>query len=611
MNKKVLIGLIVTITVAVAVLVSAIFAYPMIKNSQLKKDPVTYLTHAISESSSDAFDYSYKMKMKMDNEALSNLGAGSSDEKAMTEFVLSVVDQMSLNGRMKGRMDLKEGQSDLFVDYAIQYGENRLMSFNMGYANETAFMQIPELYKKAFVLEKSQITKYIENEIGFNLDKIELSNYLKHLAVQDTKEYKAFVDNYDAYEPTVRKMLSDLEKGESKEITTVDGKTYKCDTLSLNVDVKKLMDSYAELIEVAKKDENLKALTKSVMVNILNELKTSGDYALFGAKEADIDMAIAALDVALEENWDTAIQEMADTYRELAEQMADIPAEMSTQMTFAIDKDFIIRQMAFVNKVEGVEVIQEITLNAMGKDVVIDAPKLESSVKIMDLVENPDQMEAIYTEAITEEIPNFIKSETIKTVIEDIKAKAEVLPAAEKEAIVTQLDSLADSVSMMLMFMPNPFASNDYGYGDDEDDYDFTSDIDSKEVGDSLYGYFQIPSDYTKNDFGGYIQYMSADQQYGFNVHVAKDENNSDLEKVTQEMLAGLESELPGTEFEYMSSYFAGFEAVEFYSISGDILFDGVVFKDDDGNIRSFTFYGVDESIYDLFYLVDETFRTE
>lgn len=601
MNKKVLIALIASFSV----LVVAAFAYPMIKANRIKSDPINYLLYASANSSQDSVDMSVKTKVSVDDTLLADMASSSEDPKAMSEFAKNIVNEMSINGRVKLKMELAKGQMNFQEDFNFKYGENSVLSMNMGYIDGDGFMTLPELYNKSFLIKKDQVVDFIEEQSGLTLDGFKFANYTKHFDVKNKEEYKAFVKNAKIYETPFRTMLSDLKRGEDITVTTADGKEFKCDTLTLELDMKKFMQGYSDIVKVAKTDENFKALTKSILLNLLKELKTTGDYTKFNMDEATITAGIEDLEKNFNEQWDTGLENYIQLFEDSLESIQTLPEGTSMNLTIAIDKKYIIRQYKITTKAPGMEITQEMTINNIGSDVTFDKPKNENALMLMDLIQKPEEMEKIYQDVVNVNIPAYLKSENFKKITDDIKAKAAKLPQAEQDMIKTTLDGLADSYSMLTAFMPNPFSATDEeGYGDEGEAVETTS------VGDEVNGFFNLPVGFESStaEFG--ISYVHPESGSMVNVFTY-DIEATPLEDLAKEEAASIKENFPEADTTPTETYFAGYPAFEIYLQDEDTFIDVYIFEDENGVKRSVQIIATFDDWINLSSTLNESFQIQ
>lgn len=605
MNKKVLIALITSFVL----LVGAAFAYPMIKASIIKSDPINYLLYASAKSSQDSVDMSIKSKFSFDDTLLADMASASEDPVAMTEFVKSIADEISINGRVKFGMDLTQGQMNFQENLALKYGDHSLLTMNLGYLDGDGFIGMPELYNKSFYMGKDQFTSLIEEQAGFSLEGFKFSNYTKHLNVKDTEQYKTLIKNIKIYEGPFRTMLSDLKKGDRITVTTEDGKNYKCDTLTLELDMKKFMQGYTELAKVAKTDESLKALTKSVLLNLLKELESTGDYTKLNLEESDLKAGIEEIEKNFNDTWIKGLDAYIEMFEDSLSTFESLPEGTSMNLTIAIDKKYTIRQYKITTTAPGMAITQEMTVNNVGKQVTFDKPKTENALMIMDLVQKPEELGKIYQEVMNENIPAYLNSESFKKITSDIVLKADKLPQAEKDMIKTSLEGLAESYAMFSGFMPNPFsASTEDDYGDDYSD-DSTP-VETFSVGDDQNGFFELPVGFetSTGEFG--ISYVHPENGSMVNAYVYDIEDLT-LEEIAQNEAASLKENYPEADTTPTETYFAGYLAYEIFLQDGDSFHDYYIFEDENGVKRAVQIIASFDQWTTLYTTINESFQIQ
>ncbi len=605
MNKKVIVAIVLAIVLAT----TAAFAYPMIRAEMIKKDPVDYLLYASSNSQSKALDLSYEVSVDVEGDILDQMATSSEDPEAMKTFVSSIVSELKYTGRGKVDLDVSDGAIGLQQDLGLNYGENRMLSFNLGYAEGTGFISVPELYNKAFTIEKDDVLKMIEEETGIDFSKIDLSAYIKLLDVSEKDAYKALLDNKAPYEEALRTMLSDLKLGESKTVTTANGTGYNCDTLIWTLDLEKLMKDYIQLLNVVKDDPNAKALAKEVVLDMLNHLKDSGDYKTLEIPEEEIDEAIKEFESGIEREWDDLIDELIDVYGGIdLSEMKEVPGfeDLKYTIEFYVDKNFVIRGYQYSMNMMGVKLTYDFTINATGDAVVVEKPSVENSIDMLAFTEDEALAEEIYNEIMGEHLPAFIKGEAVDNVLKDIEKKAAVLPKAEKDALQMQLDSFVENASMALMFIPNPFETYDFDddYAYEETDYEAIGKVVGEEAFASFYvpkAFEALPADENAENF---IGYKSPDDNGTVMVSRFKD-GSDDLKTFLETYAKKL-----GLEAEAYESYFDSYDAYEIYATSDDFAVTYTLYAFvEDGTTYVVTIAGDDDMWWTLYDLVEYDFN--
>lgn len=601
MNKKVIIG----IVAAVLLVFTAVFAYPMLKANAIKKDPINYLLYSMTHSYDEAMDMSYKMGMDVSPEALTDMTMNSEDPEAMSAFITSIVKELSINARIQSRSNLKEGKFDCYEDFNFTYGQNELFSFNFGFVDGLGFIQSPQLYPKSFIIDDKDIKDLLKESTGTDFEGIQFSNYVKHLNMEGMTEFKNFTKGYKAYEPSLKEMLKGLSRGEGTEVTTIDGKTIPCDTLVMDADFQSFFTGYKALLKVAKDDKNLQLLTKAILTNLINELKNSKDYEKLNLTEANVTEALEELNKNFDSAWNENFEEMIQVYDEIDLAMIQMPEGMKLNLSFAIDKDFKLRQMTFTSTLEQFKSIQTFTINSYGKDVVIEKPKTGETVKITDFAKDPSKLETLYNEMIETHLPNLFESEAVKNTVNDIKTKSEKLPATEKEVIQNAVDMFIENAKSSLMFMPNPFIADAY-----EDENLFSDEVETIEVGDSTYGTFEIPSTFGAVEASEQLSFMNPETGSTINVYNA-DLGNNKLVDVANQYAKALGDQIKVSDITATETFFGNYEAYEvYYDMSSEnVIYNTLLFTDSTGNIRLIELITTSEEWMDVYFTILDTYQ--
>ncbi|GAU77550.1 hypothetical protein [Fusibacter sp. 3D3] len=449
MNKKSIIAIVVLVICVVA----GGIGYPMIKGYMIKKDPVNYLMYASTQNQSDAVDASITGSLSMDDEALSQMTAYmSSDPEAMSLFVKGIVEEVNFNGRVKFGMDLDNKKINFYENVGIQYGQNKLVSLELGYIDEQLFYRMPEIYSKSFIMTKSELFDLIKEEQDVDLSKVSWDKYLDLLKLENDADYKAILKDKAKYEDLIRLFLADLKANGTTEVTLEDGTVLKCDLLETDINFDQMIDLYVQLFKTVKEDQNVKTLVKKKALEALNIMLETEDYKLMMLEESEVKDAIEKINTDFETSWNEMLDTLVKTYEDIqSDTTLTQDMNVNYHMAFAIDKKYMLRQYQMKANANGVLVDQTVTYNAYGSDVKFDETfSADEKVSVKEMILDPVYTEEIKTDVISNGLSAFLSSEAFTTTVKDIKEKASVLPAEESQQIVESLDYVLDNQEMII-----------------------------------------------------------------------------------------------------------------------------------------------------------------
>lgn len=606
MNKKILISLLI----ACVLLAGSAFAYPFVKGALIKSDPVNHLLYATMKSSSHAYDMSFTSSIGLEAQMLKEVVGFSEDPKAMETFIQSVLGNFVTKGQIKVSMDPKTHQMKFYENVLLAYQEDDLISLELGYLDDLAFIRSKELYGKALTMSKSDVTDLIEEELDVTLKDFNLSKYIEHIKDPKSEHYKAFMKNQDDYLKHIRALLKDIEKTGKEKITTADGKTYTCDTLSVSLDFNAFVAFYIDFLDTAKNDEHLKALVKEKIIGILELMKSSSDYALFDLTLSDVDEAIASAEADFDALWTEAIDELIYTY-----QLITLP-DSSMVLKVAIDSKYQIRQYNQTLSFEGVSVNQTLTINAYGNKVVFDeTPKISESISLKRMITDTSYASEVAKDFTENGLLKFLENSALERMLEDIKKQSEVLPADEHEEVVYGIDGFLEQMYWMISFLNLGSMDSDWGLdlGSDDDEWDWNYDSaywdwDLKRVGADGYGFVDVPSDWDEDASFDFYIYTSPSADSSITLHALPLDGNAP-EDIADAILSDLEDE--GYEDLLIEhKYFAGFSAIAVsafdYNTGND--FYAWVFDGEDDLLHVIVLETTGFDFLQYLYMIEDTF---
>ncbi|SHK33243.1 hypothetical protein [Paramaledivibacter caminithermalis] len=457
MNKKT-----IAILVAVILVVVAALAYPAVKNYMITKDPINHIMYSsVKTGEKTNVNATISVTTELDEKLAIEQGVFdymSQDPEAMAKFVNSLLKKFEILYDVN--MITEEG-NDLFkmdAGLGINYSGKVLVDGKLYLKPWELGIKVPKLYKKSLYVDINEAMK--AEGYDFNLNDIDIRAYLDLIKKEDDL-YKAVVKNYQPYKQVIYDYLQGkVEKLDDNKVSlNVYGeeKEIKATKYKLNIDILDIYDVYADLLEIAKGDEAVKALVQARVKEFKELVVKNKDYEKFGLTEEEFNEGMKEIEDEIANNWDKGLEEVISEFKSISTkpELADLE-NFGSSYIIAIDKEHIIRQIEFDIKSQFINVKEVISYNAFDKDVKVDVAKEESDkVNLMNL-ENDDALaQELGQEVISNLASELLGGEAIETLISDIKAEAKVLPAEESEEIINNVDGMLNQMKMTLPFMLN------------------------------------------------------------------------------------------------------------------------------------------------------------
>lgn len=319
-----------------------IVLYPAVRNHFIKRDPINHLIYSSINSISHGYDLSFttnaSVKSRLD----------------------PVVNQLKSEGEIHFLIDPKSSQLAFYENISLMYQDEHLISFDMGYLDETGFIRSKELYKKTFKYEA-----------------LDWSNRIAAYRREHAIDIKKALENKETYLSLIRNLLSGLEKGPMYEVISREGNTYLCDTLMITLDHNELLLFISELMETIKYDEGLKT----------------------------------SFPVLSEENWE-----------QFATSLKDITPSFSLKLTIAIDQNYKIRLIDQDFQFDVISIHQILKVNAYGNEVKVKAfPDYDEYISIRQMIEEPNYALKVSRDVIKDGVLEFLNSKSLDDVLKNIE----------------------------------------------------------------------------------------------------------------------------------------------------------------------------------------------
>lgn len=457
MNKKN-----IALIAVVAIVVVGLAMIPVIKNYMITKDPINHIMYSAMQTEKEKnVNATLSIKTELDEKIAVNQGMFdymSQDPEAMAKFANSLLKKFEIiydiNMITDDDKDIFKMDAGLGINYSgktLLDGEFYLKPWELG-------VKAPMLYEKPFYVDVNDILK--EEGYDFDLNDIDFKAYLDLLQKEDDL-YKAVAKNYEPYRKVIYDYLDGkVEKLDENKITlNVYGeeKEIKATKYKLNIDILSIYDLYADILEIAKEDENVKALVEARVKELRELVLTNKDYEKFGLTEEEFTEGMDELEKEMSNNWDKGIDKMITELKSFST-MPELSQlkNFDTEFILAIDKKHMIRQVEFSMQSEFLKIHEVISYNAFGNDVKVNIQEnSEDKINIMDLENNEALAQEISGEVIKNLGSELIGGEAVETLVSDIKAESKILPEQESQQIVNGIDMMLSQVKLYLPMMLN------------------------------------------------------------------------------------------------------------------------------------------------------------
>lgn len=457
MNKKALIAIIV-----IAVLgLGGIVGYPMVKQAILESNPVNHILYSgVQTEEETAVDATIALSFMLDEEKMLEEGAFemSEDPAANIKFINTILSRVAFDYDIVSKMDYEADDLQMAAKMALTYKDIPAIELSANMKPWEASVEAPQMVNGPLHVDIQQVLDASGSDI--QLQDVNISAYLKAVYAKD-EAYNAIVNNASAYETIFRNLLEGegkIEKmGKSTVAVKLNGATSEVPVVQykINLSMDDIYDMYIELINVAKTDENV----KTFVLDRINKIETlaieTEDYMMFDITKEEFTEGMAEMKTALTDNWESSLEEAV---AEITSQR-DLTAEMGVEqelsnMILSIDKENVMRQVSIDIVTEMLVMNETITYNAFGDDVVM--PEIPTGEEVRDLYEimnDEIMMSTLQTEVITNLQSKLLAGEAVTALLSDVKTDVELLPEAEREAMVQQFEESVSGMQMMLPFM--------------------------------------------------------------------------------------------------------------------------------------------------------------
>lgn len=458
MNKKTMAVILAVIVVCVA----ALAMYPVLKNHMITKDPINHIMYSSVKTGEETnVNATVSVKVELDEKLALERGIFdymSQDPEAMAKFANTLLKKFEI---LYDINMITEDGNDLFkmdAGIGMNYSGKTLIDGKFYLTPWELGIEVPKLYKKSLYVDINEAMK--AEGYDFNLNDIDFKAYLDLINKEDDL-YKAVANNYEPYKQVVYDYLQGkVEKLDGDTIAlNVYGeqKEMKVTKYKLNIDILDIYDVYADLLEIAKEDEAVKALVEARVKEFKDLVIKNKDYEKFGLTEEEFNEGIKEIEDQIANNWNEGIDEIISEFKSIPSKPEFAALKKyDSNCIIAIDKKHIMRQIEFDMQSEFIKIKEVVSYNAFGQDVKVDIAKEEADkVNLMKLEDDEVLAKEIAQEVIKNLGSELFGGEAIESLVSDIKAEAKELPAEESEQIINNIDDMLNQIQMTLPFMLN------------------------------------------------------------------------------------------------------------------------------------------------------------
>ncbi|WP_079493079.1 synaptonemal complex protein 1 [Maledivibacter halophilus] len=457
MNKK-NIALIAVLVIVVA----GLAMIPAIKNYMITKDPINHIMYSSVQTGKEKnVNATISIKTELDEKLALEQGMFnqmSQDPEAMAKFANSLLKNFEILYDINMITDDDKDIFKMDAGLGINYSGKTLIDGNFYLKPWELGIKAPKLYEKPFYVDFNEVIKEEGHDI--NLNDIDFKAYIDLIQKED-ELYKAVAKNYEPYRKVVYDYLDGkVEKLDDNKITlNVYGqeKEIKGTKYKLNIDILSIYDLYADILEVAKKDENVKALVQARVKELKELVINNKDYEKFGITEEEFNEGMKELEDEINNNWDKGMDTLIAEFKSFSD-MPELEElkNFDSEFILAIDKEHMIRQFELGMQTEFLKINEVVSYNAFGDDVKVNIEEnAEDKINIMELETNQALVQEIGKEVVTNLGSELIGGEAVEALVSDIKTESKTLPAEESQQIVNSVEMMLSQAKLLLPMMLN------------------------------------------------------------------------------------------------------------------------------------------------------------
>ena len=396
--------------------------------------------------------------MRLNKEETLEMGIfqSSTDEEAMINFANSLLENLTLVMKETFELDIKGGNLDFKgnLNLDLKYSANSMLDFDFVFEQWNWLIKSEMIHSQPFL---GNIDRIVNEATGFSLTEfteITMKAYLNILTdTTNTQEWQDFEKNLPVYKEHLRAFIEPrlVEKGKNSITTnSADGKEIDVIRYEISFSMADYYEFYVKLLREAKKDAELKILTKNVLVKVLEQAMETKDYEIFDITTREIQTLLDHINNNWDMVWDEGFEDMLETFTDMEEMlvMSEMSA-MSYVYLISIDSQNRIRQITTDMNLGFMSVSMVSTTEAFGRDVELKSiEQYGNAINVRRLINNPLMADEIGEEIATNFLANFSNSKAFIALLNDARENANMLPAEEREMMI-------QSINMGLMEIDN------------------------------------------------------------------------------------------------------------------------------------------------------------
>lgn len=393
------------------------FADGVIKTMEQKNMELEYTT---------AYDFS------------SNVLTAMEPSEDLNPAVIELLNGLSLTLNSKIILDNPDKLFDVSYDYSIAYKDGPLLRLAMVADNERIGFGMTDFYDKYFTVNFKDIMA-LASQVSLSGDVTQL-DFQKYInIIMDKSRLEAAAVDFDIYKHIFREYLKDSVTYAGEESITYNNKgkmtTEDAMAFDFDYDIERFTLFFEELVKAFEEDDQLKTYIQTVIIDVLKELKDSGDYATFGLSSTEVQEAIDTFRSEYDEEYAMMLDELQATVDEMSEELSLRESQDLNELTEIKDAielrffiiDGLLRQVHMDMDYEGMGFSFTSDFVGFGDDVIIQHDQ-NKEINIFDFIDpntlsmtNQEELASMGKEFVMSALDHMMTDESYLTLYEDLK----------------------------------------------------------------------------------------------------------------------------------------------------------------------------------------------
>lgn len=446
-----------------AIGVAGIIGYPMYKEYMITSDPVNHVMYSFSQNYEDyRTNATVDMTISMDKEETLKLGVYdqmTQDPEKFVDFMNAVIGKVHFKYDVNMLGEKNDFKSiDIEEDLSLEYDGKQLIGLDMNIKPYVFSVFSTQLHEKGFELDIDKLIQ-VATGVEISLNDLDIQKYINLITEKDAL-YTGLAGNEKLYTTAIYNFLDGkvekLGKGDTKVVAYGEEKTFKTYNYKINMSVLEIYELYAEVLKVAKEDENAKAFIIDRANKIVEVAREDEFFKKLGAEVEDFDTMLKELE-KLETEYETGMDEIINEFTSIKDNPAFEEIKMESSMDIAIDSDHKVRALT-MNMTSGfMKIKQHITYNAYGDEVkAIDKFSKLEKIDASQFFVNPNSEEnqLLYQELMTNVVSEVISGEALEAILTDIEVEANNnLSEEEAKQLIAQISMFKQQLPMLIQMM--------------------------------------------------------------------------------------------------------------------------------------------------------------